>query len=54
VVGGMLSATFLALFAVPVLFLVITRFAYGKKKLQELQAMYPKVDYDHDGEGFAH
>ena len=54
VVGGMLSATFLALFVVPVLFLVITRFAYGKKKLQELQAMYPKVDYDHDAEGVTH
>ncbi|KAA5543400.1 efflux RND transporter permease subunit [Adhaeribacter rhizoryzae] len=54
VVGGMLSATFLALFVVPVLFLVITRFAYGKKKLAELQELYPKVDYDHDGEGFAH
>ncbi|WP_034256751.1 efflux RND transporter permease subunit [Adhaeribacter aquaticus] len=54
VVGGMLSATFLALFAVPVLFIVITRFAYGKKKLEELRNVYPAVDYDHDGEGFAH
>jgi len=54
VVGGMLSATFLALFVVPVLFLVITRFAYGKQKLQELQLMYPKVDYDHDAEGLTH
>jgi len=53
VVGGMLAATFLAIFVVPVLFVVITRFAYGKKKLQELQETYPKVDYDHDGEGFA-
>lgn len=53
VVGGMLAATFLAIFIVPVLFVVITRFAYGKKKLQELQETYPKVDYDHDGEGFA-
>jgi HAE1 family hydrophobic/amphiphilic exporter-1 len=37
VVGGMLAATFLAIFMVPVLFIVITRFAYGKEKLQELQ-----------------
>ncbi|MFC5271099.1 efflux RND transporter permease subunit [Adhaeribacter terreus] len=53
VVGGMLAATFLAIFVVPVLFVVITRFAYGKKKLEELQNRIPKVDYDHDGEGFA-
>jgi len=31
VVGGMLSATSLAIFIVPVLFVLITRFAYGKK-----------------------
>jgi HAE1 family hydrophobic/amphiphilic exporter-1 len=31
VVGGMLSATSLAIFVVPVLFVLITRFAYGKK-----------------------
>jgi HAE1 family hydrophobic/amphiphilic exporter-1 len=54
VVGGMLAATFLAIFVVPVLFLVITRFAYGKDKLAELRLKYPHVDYDHDGEGFAH
>ena len=40
VIGGMLAATFLAIFAVPVLYVVITRLAYGKKKLQELQAQY--------------
>jgi HAE1 family hydrophobic/amphiphilic exporter-1 len=40
VAGGMLAATFLAIFIVPVLFLVITRLAYGKRKLQELEASY--------------
>ena len=54
VVGGMLSATFLALFVVPVLFLVITKFAYGKKQLAALQQSHPKVDFDHDGAGFSH
>jgi hydrophobe/amphiphile efflux-1 (HAE1) family protein len=38
VIGGMLAATFLAIFIVPVLFVVITRLAYGKKGLAELQA----------------
>ncbi|MDQ3291558.1 MAG: efflux RND transporter permease subunit, partial [Bacteroidota bacterium] len=47
VVGGMLSATFLALFIVPVLFIVITKLAYGKKQLEELQKAHPRVDYDH-------
>ncbi|HXB42895.1 MAG TPA: efflux RND transporter permease subunit [Puia sp.] len=37
VLGGMLAATGLAIFIVPVLFVVITRAAYGKKKLEELQ-----------------
>ncbi len=37
VIGGMLAATFLAIFAVPVLYVVITRLAYGKKRLQALQ-----------------
>jgi HAE1 family hydrophobic/amphiphilic exporter-1 len=39
VFGGMLAATMLAIFIVPVLFVTITRFAYGKKKLEELRAM---------------
>ena len=38
VFGGMTAATFLAIFIVPVLFVVITRMAYGKKKLAELEA----------------
>jgi HAE1 family hydrophobic/amphiphilic exporter-1 len=38
VIGGMLAATMLAIFIVPVLFVTITRIAYGKKKLEELEA----------------
>jgi HAE1 family hydrophobic/amphiphilic exporter-1 len=38
VIGGMLAATMLAIFIVPVLFVVITKIAYGKKKLEELEA----------------
>ncbi|HYG37528.1 MAG TPA: efflux RND transporter permease subunit, partial [Cytophagales bacterium] len=48
VIGGMLAATFLAIFAVPVLYVVITRYAYGKKRLAELQEMYKEPDFDHD------
>ncbi len=36
VLGGMLAATLLAIFIVPVLFVTITRLAYGKKGLEEL------------------
>ena len=38
VFGGMLAATTLAIFIVPVLFVVITRLSYGKEKLAWLQA----------------
>jgi hydrophobic/amphiphilic exporter-1 (mainly G- bacteria), HAE1 family len=38
VLGGMFAATSLAIFIVPVLFVVITRLTYGKKKLSELQS----------------
>ena len=38
VLGGMLSATTLAIFIVPVLFVVITKLSYGKEKLAWLQA----------------
>lgn len=38
VLGGMLGATLLGIFIVPVLFVVITRLTYGKKKLAELKA----------------
>ncbi|MDB5031937.1 multidrug efflux RND transporter permease subunit [Mucilaginibacter sp.] len=47
VFGGMLAATSLAIFIVPVLFFLITRFAYGKNKLAELEANY-KPDPEHD------
>jgi HAE1 family hydrophobic/amphiphilic exporter-1 len=40
VFGGMAAATFLAIFFVPVLFYVITRLSYGKKKLAELEASF--------------
>ncbi|MFI5161984.1 MAG: efflux RND transporter permease subunit [Sphingobacteriales bacterium] len=47
VFGGMLAATSLAIFIVPVLFFLITRFAYGKEKLAELERNY-KPDPGHD------
>lgn len=37
VFGGMVAATSLAIFIVPVLFVVITKISYGKRKLQELK-----------------
>jgi HAE1 family hydrophobic/amphiphilic exporter-1 len=37
VFGGMLAATSLAIFIVPVLYVTITRLAYGKKKLAEMR-----------------
>jgi hydrophobe/amphiphile efflux-1 (HAE1) family protein len=37
VFGGMLAATSMAIFIVPVLYYLITKFAYGKEKLAELQ-----------------
>lgn len=40
VFGGMIAATLLAIFVVPVLFVLISRLAYGKKKLAELEASY--------------
>jgi HAE1 family hydrophobic/amphiphilic exporter-1 len=47
VLGGMIAATFLAIFIVPVLYVLITKFAYGSKKLAEMQAGY-KHDPEHD------
>jgi hydrophobe/amphiphile efflux-1 (HAE1) family protein len=49
VFGGMLTATSLAIFIVPVLFFIITRFAYGKEKLAELQKNY-KPEKGHEPE----
>ncbi|HWB90491.1 MAG TPA: efflux RND transporter permease subunit, partial [Puia sp.] len=43
VLGGMFAATSLAIFIVPVLFVVITRATYGKKKLDELQHQEVKL-----------
>jgi HAE1 family hydrophobic/amphiphilic exporter-1 len=40
VFGGMLAATTLAIFIVPVLYVLITRLSYGKKKLAALKANY--------------
>ena len=37
VLGGMLAATALAIFIVPVLFMLISKLAYSKRKLEELQ-----------------
>ena len=37
VLGGMFTATMLAIFIVPVLFVVISKIAYSKKKLKELK-----------------
>lgn len=45
VFGGMLAATSLAIFIVPVLYVFITRFAYGKKKLDELKANYKPEEH---------
>ena len=49
VFGGMLAATSLAIFIVPVLFYLITRAAYGKKHLAELKKNY-RPDPDRDSE----
>ncbi len=48
VIGGMLAATFLAIFAVPVLYVAITRLAYGKKQLEALRAK-PKDQHSTHG-----
>ena len=44
VFGGMLAATSLAIFIVPVLYYTITKFAYGKEKLAELEKNYKPDD----------
>jgi HAE1 family hydrophobic/amphiphilic exporter-1 len=38
VLGGMIAATGLAIFIVPVLFVVITKLSHSKKELEELKA----------------
>lgn len=46
VFGGMIAATTLAIFVVPVLFVLITKLSYGKalKKLQESQRLQEEID----------
>ncbi|MBC8085255.1 MAG: multidrug efflux RND transporter permease subunit, partial [Hymenobacter sp.] len=51
VTGGMLAATFLAIFAVPVLFVAIVKGAYGKKKLAEMEASYDPAAHGHQPPG---
>jgi HAE1 family hydrophobic/amphiphilic exporter-1 len=43
VLGGMLAATTLAIFIVPVLFVLITRMSYGKKKLAFLRENHDEL-----------
>lgn len=43
VLGGMLAASSIAIFIVPVLFVVITRFSYGKEKLDYLKAHHEEL-----------
>ncbi len=43
VLGGMLSASSIAIFIVPVLFVLITRFSYGKAKLDSLLAHHDEL-----------
>ena len=43
VLGGMLAASTLAIFIVPVLFVLITRASYGKKKLDYLKAHHEEL-----------
>src|SRR6185312_6958536 len=45
VFGGMLAATSLAIFIVPVLYVIITKAAYGKKRLAELKAGYKPEEH---------
>jgi HAE1 family hydrophobic/amphiphilic exporter-1 len=42
VLGGMLAATMLGVFIVPILFVTIIRFAYGKEKLALLRSLSPE------------
>ncbi len=45
VFGGMLIATIIGIFIIPVLFVLITKMAYGKKKLAELSASYKPEEH---------
>ncbi|SFV28717.1 efflux RND transporter permease subunit [Thermoflavifilum thermophilum] len=48
VLGGMLAATLLGIFTVPVLFVSIIRLAYGKEKLRELQSRAAAEEMPHE------
>ncbi|NML64053.1 multidrug efflux RND transporter permease subunit [Hymenobacter sp. RP-2-7] len=50
VLGGMLAATGLGIFIVPVLYVLITRLAYGKEKLAELEKNYKPEEDEHQQE----
>jgi HAE1 family hydrophobic/amphiphilic exporter-1 len=43
VLGGMIAASTLAIIIVPVLFVIITRISYGKKKLEYLLAHHEEL-----------
>jgi len=43
VLGGMTAASSIAIFVVPVLFVIITRWAYGKEKLEYLKAHHKEL-----------
>lgn len=47
VFGGMVIATIVGIFVVPVLYVLITKLAYGKKKLAELEANYKPEEHEH-------
>ena len=46
VLGGMLGATLLAIFIVPVLFVTITSIAYGKKDLERIKTSATEKIHD--------
>jgi len=54
VLGGMLAATSLAIFVVPVLYVGITRIAYGKKGLEELRKNAERNKQSDTPAGHAH
>jgi hydrophobic/amphiphilic exporter-1 (mainly G- bacteria), HAE1 family len=43
VLGGMIASTSLAIFIVPVLFVLLTRVSYGKKQLDWLKAHHDEL-----------
>ncbi|HLA57264.1 MAG TPA: efflux RND transporter permease subunit, partial [Puia sp.] len=43
VLGGMIASTSISIFIVPVLFVLFTRFSYGKKQLAYLQAHHEEL-----------